>query len=125
MQEVKAEGAPKPVGPYSQALIAAGLVFCSGQIPLEAASGRLVEGDIRAQARTALKNLAEVLLAAGSGLDKVVKVTVYLADLADFQAFNEVYQEFFRAPYPARTTVEVKGLPRGARIEVDAIALAR
>jgi len=113
------------VGPYSQALIAAGLVFCSGQIPLEAASGRLVEGDIRAQARTALKNLAEVLRAAGSGLDKVVKVTVYLADLADFQAFNEVYQEFFRAPYPARTTVEVKGLPRGARIEVDAIALAR
>jgi len=125
VQEVRTERAPKPVGPYSQALVAGGFVFCSGQIALDPSSGALVEGGIREQTRRVLSNLKEVLEAAGSGLNKVVKVNAYLSDLGEFQAFNEVYQEFFRPPYPARTTVEVKGLPRGAKVEIDVIALLR
>jgi 2-iminobutanoate/2-iminopropanoate deaminase len=125
MQEVRTERAPRPVGPYSQALVAQGFVFCSGQIALDPSTGQLVEGGIREQTRRVLSNLREILEAAGSGLERVVRVSAYLSDLGDFQAFNEVYQEFFRPPYPARTTVEVKGLPRGAKVEIDVIALLR
>jgi 2-iminobutanoate/2-iminopropanoate deaminase len=125
MQEVRTERAPRPVGPYSQALVAQGFVFCSGQIALDPSTGQLVEGGIREQTRRVLSNLSEILEAAGSGLERVVRVSAYLSDLGDFQAFNEVYQEFFRPPYPARTTVEVKGLPRGAKVEIDVIALLR
>jgi 2-iminobutanoate/2-iminopropanoate deaminase len=121
---IRTDRAPAAVGPYSQGISGGGLVWVSGQIPLDPASGRLVEGPIEAQARRALANLAAVLAAGGSGLDRVLRVTVYLTDLADFEAVNAVYAESFPGLPPARTTVQVAALPRGARIEIDAVALA-
>jgi len=123
-EEVCTDRAPAAIGPYSQAVKAGGFVFLSGQIPLDPATGTIVEGDIRAQTRRVLCNLREVLLAAGSSLEKVVKVTVYLRDLNDYVAVNEVYAEFFGASRPARAAVEVCRLPRDVGIEIDAIALA-
>ncbi|MBF0426316.1 MAG: RidA family protein [Magnetococcales bacterium] len=114
--------APAAIGPYSQAVRCRGWVFVSGQIPLDPRTGELVAGGVDLQARQVLHNIAAILAAAGCGLDGVVKTTVYLVDLADFAAVNALYQEFFAAPYPARATVQVAALPRGARVEIDAIA---
>ena len=113
--------APQAIGPYSQAIALEGLVFCSGQIPLTP-QGTLVDGDIAAQTRQVLTNLKHVLEAAGSSLEQVLKTTVFLADMADFQAMNAVYGEFFSAELPARSTVQVARLPRDARVEIEAIA---
>jgi reactive intermediate/imine deaminase len=114
-------GAPEAIGPYSQGVAAGNLVFLSGQIPLDPATQALVAGSIEDQARQVFRNLAAVADAAGGNLTDVVKLTLFLTDLAEFQAVNAVMAEFFSAPYPARATLGVAGLPRGAAIEVDAI----
>lgn len=118
---VHTDQAPAAIGPYSQAVRAGGTVYLSGQIPLDPATGNLVEGDIGAQARRAFDNLQAVCIAAGGSLDQVVRLGLYLTDLGDFAAVNAVMAEYFQAPYPARSTVEVSGLPRGAAFEVDAV----
>jgi 2-iminobutanoate/2-iminopropanoate deaminase len=122
-QEVKTDRAPKAIGPYSQGIIANGFVFCSGQIPLDPASGDLSTGSIEEQARLVLKNLGAVLTAAGSSFDRVVKTTIFLTDLGGFAEVNEVYARFFTGVPPARATVQVTALPRGAGIEIEAVAL--
>ena len=122
-RQVVSEYAPKAIGPYSQGIAADGWVFCSGQIPLDPQSGEMVgAGDVRAQARQVMRNLGAVLEAGGATFADVVKTTIYLADLADFAAVNEVYGAFFPSLPPARATVQVAGLPRGALVEIDAIA---
>lgn len=113
--------APKAVGPYSQGIAAKGFVFCSGQIALKP-DGTLVTGDIREQARQVLMNLQEVLKAAGATMQDVVKTTIYLTDIGDFAAVNEVYATFFEEPFPARVTVGVAKLPKGAGVEIEATA---
>lgn len=125
---VRTSQAPGAIGPYSQAVVVPigegrKMVFCSGQIALDPASGALIEGDVAAQARQALANLGAVLGAAGASYADVVKTTVFLADMADFAAVNAVYAERFRHEPPARSTVAAAGLPRGARVEVEAIAI--
>ncbi len=117
--------APKAIGPYSQAIaVAPGrMVFLSGQVPLDPATGAIVPGDIEAQTERVMKNLAAVLQAAQLGFEDVVRTTIYLTDLADFARVNEVYGRFFSAAPPARATVQVAALPRGARVEIDAIAV--
>jgi 2-iminobutanoate/2-iminopropanoate deaminase len=121
-QIVATEAAPRAIGPYSQAVISRGLVFVSGQIPLDPATGQMVAGDIAAQTERVLENLRAILEACGSSLDRVVKTTVYLADLEDFPKVNEVYARYFPSAPPARATVQVARLPRDARIEIEAIA---
>lgn len=116
--------APQAIGPYSQAVKAGNMLFVSGQIPLDPATGQLVAGDIEEQTRRVLLNLQAILEAAGLGLKDVVRTTVFLADLADFPKMNQVYAEFFGDDPPARTTVQAAALPRGALIEIDAIAVA-
>ena len=123
-QAIKTERAPAAIGPYSQAIKSGDLVFLSGQIPLDPASGELVSGDVEAQARRVLDNLRAVLAAAGCSFQDVVKTTIYLIDLADFTAVNAVYESFFSGDPPARATVQVAALPKGARVEIDAIARA-
>jgi 2-iminobutanoate/2-iminopropanoate deaminase len=121
---IETADAPKAIGPYSQAIIAGNLVFCSGQIALDPQSGEMTgAGDVRAQAQRAMRNLQGILRAAGTSLDQVVKTTIFLADMADFGAVNEVYAGFFTGTPPARATVQVAGLPKGALVEIDAIAL--
>ena len=120
---VATEQAPAAIGPYSQAIAAAGLVFCSGQIPLDPASGQIVEGDIESQTRRVLDNLTAVLQAAGSSPEQVVKTTIFLADMNDFATVNTIYAEYFGTEPPARSTVQVARLPRDVRVEVEAIAL--
>lgn len=115
-------GAPKALGPYSQAIAAGGWVFCAGQIGLDPATGDLVEGGAPAEARRALENLGAVLAAAGCGLGDVVKTTIFLADIGDFAAVNEVYAGFFPEAPPARSTVGVAALPRGSAVEIEAVA---
>ena len=115
--------APEPIGPYSQAIQAGKLVFLAGQVPLDPANGRLVEGDIAAQTRRAMDNVMAVLEKTGLGPEHVVKTTIYLADMADFAAMNEVYGSYFKDTPPARAAVQVAGLPKDARIEIDVIAL--
>ncbi len=123
--EVRTTAAPAPVGPYSQAIRSGGLVFVSGQIPLDPATGEKVEGEIEDEARQVLANLRAVLEAAGSSMDRVVKATVYLTDLSLFPRVNAVYAEAFaHDPAPARVTVGVAALPLGAQVEIDAIGLA-
>lgn len=123
-EEVRTDGAPAPVGPYAQAVVHAGLVYVSGQVPLDPSSGRLVEGGIEAQARRAFANLAAVLEAAGSSLDDLLRVGIYLTDLSLFPKVNAIYAELFhREPKPARSTVGVAALPLGALVEVDAIGV--
>jgi len=121
---IKTEEAPPAIGPYSQAVIGNGLVFAAGQIPLDPRTGQLVPGDIRVQTRRVLENLKAVLEAAGSSMDRVVKTTVFLRDLNDFGAANEIYGEYFRESPPARSTVQVAKLPRDAAVEIEAVALA-
>ena len=123
-QTVQTEQAPKAIGPYSQAIKANGFVFASGQIPIIPETGEFVAGGITEQTEQVIKNLSRVLEAAGSGLDRVVKTTVFLADMEEFVAMNEVYGKYFSEEPPARATVEAAGLPRGARVEIEAIALA-
>jgi 2-iminobutanoate/2-iminopropanoate deaminase len=123
---VATDGAPRAIGPYSQAIVAGGFVFCSGQIALDPASGEMVgPSDVRLQARRVMQNLEAVLTAAGSSLADVVKTTIYLADLADFAIVNEIYGSCFPLAPPARATVQVAGLPKGALVEIDAVALHR
>lgn len=122
---VQTDNAPKAIGPYSQAIKAGGLVFASGQIPLDPATGQLIEGSTGAQTERVLNNLKAVLEAAGSSLDRVVKTTVFLADLGDFSEMNEAYGRFFQDAPPARSTVEVARLPRDVRVEIDVIALEK
>ena len=119
---ISTPGAPKAIGPYSQAIIHDGLVFTAGQVALDPATMELVTGGVAEQADRALTNLTAVLAEAGSGLDRVIKTTVYLVDMADFGAMNEVYARHFGDHRPARSTVAVAGLPKGARVEIDVIA---
>ena len=125
MQRIEARGAPKAVGPYSHAMIEGDLVFCSGQVPLDPATSELVTGDIAAQTNRILENLAAVLAGAGSGLDRVVKTTVFLTDIGDFAAMNDAYAKRFGDHRPARSTIGVAALPRGARIEIECVATRR
>jgi 2-iminobutanoate/2-iminopropanoate deaminase len=121
---IKTESAPAAIGPYSQAVRAGGLVFASGQIPLDPRTGSMVEGSIAEQTEQVLRNLTAVLEAAGSRLEQVVKTTVFLADMNDFAAMNEVYGRYFKENPPARATVQAARLPRDARVEIEVIALA-
>ena len=122
-QAVSTEAAPKAIGPYSQAIRAGELLFVSGQIPLDPATGVLVDGDIATQTHRVFANLKAILEAGGASLDRVVRTTVYLADMDDFVAMNEVYATYFSAPAPARATVQAARLPKDARIEIDVIAV--
>lgn len=123
LREIRSAAAPAPVGPYSQAIEVAGFVFCAGQIPLDPKTGQLVEGPIDAQAERVLANVSAVLEAAGTSLARVVKTTVFLADLEDFARMNEVYTRWFVSdPKPARTTIQAARLPAGARVEIEVIA---
>lgn len=120
---VHTDSAPKAIGPYSQAIAAGGLLFASGQIPLVPSTGELLGGDIREQTHQVLRNLAAVLEASGASLSTVVKTTVFLADMGEFAAMNEVYAEHFGDHRPARSTVQAGALPRNVSVEIDAIAL--
>ncbi len=121
-EQIATKDAPAAIGPYSQAIKSNGLVFCSGQIALDPASGQLVTGDVAAQTERVLKNLAVVLKAAGSGMDRVLKTTVFLKSMGDFAVMNEVYGKHFQAPFPARSTVEAARLPKDVLVEIDVIA---
>ncbi len=121
---ILAADAPAPIGPYNQAIRAGGFVFCSGQIPLDVATGELVPGDIAAQTRQVLANVAAVLAAAGATFADVVKTTIFLVDMNDFAAVNAVYGEAFGGVAPARSTVAVAGLPKNARVEIEVVALS-
>lgn len=122
LKRVHSDGAPAAIGPYSQAIVSGGFVFTAGQIALDPASGEVVGADAATQAERVLENLSAVLEAAGSSMGDVVKTTVYLADLNDYASVNEVYARYFTEPFPARSAFGVSDLPRGARVEIDAIA---
>jgi 2-iminobutanoate/2-iminopropanoate deaminase len=119
---IMSSDAPAAVGPYSQAVVAGGLIFVSGQLPIDPATGAFPSEDIKELTRQSMKNLGAILKEAGTSMDKVVKTTIYLKDLADFAAVNEVYASFFKGSYPARSCFEVAGLPKGAKVEIEAIA---
>jgi 2-iminobutanoate/2-iminopropanoate deaminase len=121
-QAISSASAPKAIGPYSQAIRAGSLLFVSGQIPLDPATGAIVDGDVAAQTHRVFKNLEAILREAGATFDHVVRTTVYLADMNDFAVVNEVYGTYFSSPAPARATVEAARLPRDARVEIDLIA---
>jgi 2-iminobutanoate/2-iminopropanoate deaminase len=120
---IETSRAPAPIGPYSQAVRAGNLIFVSGQTPLDPHTGELVTGDIAAQTTQVIRNLQAIVEAAGSSLDRVLKTTVFLADMGDFAAMNEAYGRFFNQEPPARTTIQVAGLPRHARVEIELIAV--
>ena len=122
MKQVSTKLAPAAIGPYSQAVKTDGLVFVSGQLPIDPQTGAFPEGGIAAQTAQSLKNLGSILAEAGSDYSKVIKTTVFLADMADFAAMNEVYSSFFNAPFPARSAIAVKELPKGAFVEIECIA---
>jgi len=124
MESIQTDRAPQAIGPYSQAIKANGFIFASGQIPLDPATMQIVEGGIEEQTMRVLDNLKAVLEATGSSLDRVVKTTVYLADMNEFAAMNEIYARYFGATKPARATVQVARLPRDVRVEIDVVALA-
>ena len=123
-ERIQTDNAPAAIGPYSQAIKAGGFVFVSGQIPIDPRTGQFVAGGIAEQTRQVLTNVKAVLEAAGSGLDRVVKTTVFMADMKEFSGMNEVYATFFSEPPPARATVAAAGLPRDARVEIEVVALA-
>ncbi len=122
LAKIQTDAAPAAIGPYSQAVVAGDFLYCSGQIPLDPKTGELVAGGIREQATQVMKNLAAVLAAAGTGFQTVVKATIFMTDLADFATVNEVYGLYFTAVAPARATVQVAALPKGAQVEVELIA---
>jgi 2-iminobutanoate/2-iminopropanoate deaminase len=122
---ISTPSAPRAIGPYSQAVVANGFVFCSGQVALDPQTGEMVgASDVRVQAKRVMENLKVVLEAAGSSFERAVKASIFLADLADFGAVNEIYGSYFRSEPPARATVQVAGLPKGALVEIDMIALS-
>jgi 2-iminobutanoate/2-iminopropanoate deaminase len=121
---ISTDKGPKAIGPYSQAVKANGFVFTAGQVPFDPATGQLIEGDVARQTARVLENLKAIVEAAGSSLDRAVKATVYLKDMNDFAAMNEVYARYFPSNHPARSTVEAARLPRDVRVEIDLIALA-
>ncbi len=125
LRSINSPEGPRPIGPYSHAILAADLVFCSGMVAVDPATNKLIEGDMATQTRRALDNLAASLLAAGSDLAHVVKTTVFLVDLTDFRAMNETYAQRFGDHKPARSTIQVAGLPLGARIEIECIAVRK
>ena len=121
-QAVSTPSAPKAIGPYSQAIRAGSLLFVSGQVPIDPATGQIINGDIAAQTHRVFQNIGEILKAGGASFDHVVRTTVFLADMNDFTAMNEAYATYFTAPAPARATVQVSRLPKDARVEIDVIA---
>lgn len=121
-QAVSTPSAPAAIGPYSQGIRAGSLLFVSGQIPLDPETATMVEGDVAVQTHRVLRNLAAILEAAGSSFDRVVRTTVYLADMNDFAAMNDVYASYFTSPAPARSTIQAARLPKDARVEIDAVA---
>ncbi len=122
---VQTDDAPAAIGPYSQAIVANGMVFTAGQIALNSRGQMVGDGDVAAETRQVLSNLAAVLEEAGAGLDSVLKTTVFLADMEDFAAMNAVYAQFFKAPYPARAAVQAARLPKDVRVEIEAVALVK
>ena len=122
MKAIQTNNAPAAIGPYSQAIEVNGFIFASGQIPIDPATGEFVEGGIKEHTRQSLLNAKSILIAAGTDLNRVVKTTVYLSDMANFAAMNEVYSSFFEQPFPARSAVAVKDLPKGALVEVEVLA---
>lgn len=122
-QAIETQAAPAAIGPYSQGVTAGGTAYVSGQLPIDPATGAFAGEDAAGQARQSLTNIRAILAAAGLTMDDVAKTTVYLADIADFAAVNEVYAEFFTAPFPARAAFQVAALPRGARVEIEAVAV--
>jgi reactive intermediate/imine deaminase len=125
IQAVSTTNAPGAIGPYSQAVRAGGLLFLSGQIALDPATGQLIAGGVEAETKRVMENLAAILAAGGGSFRDVARSTIYLVDLAHFAAVNAVYASYFEAPYPARATVQVAALPRGAQVEIDMVAVAR
>ena len=123
MKQIHTDNAPKALGPYSQAIEAGGMVFASGQVPIDPATDQFVEGGIKEQTRQSLTNARNILREAGTDLPHVAKTTVFLSDMDNFAAMNEVYAEFFQQPYPARSAVAVKTLPKGALVEIECIAV--
>ena len=121
-QVIHTDSAPAAIGPYSQAIQIGDLLFVSGQVPIDPSTGSIVEGDVKAQAQQSLNNLKAILNAAGTNMGAVVKTTVFLADMNDFAAMNEVYAQFFQEPFPARSAVQVARLPKDAKVEIEAIA---
>ena len=121
-QVIHTDSAPAAIGPYSQAIQIGDLLFVSGQVPIDPSTGAIVEGDIKAQAQQSLNNLKAILNAAGTNMGAVVKTTVFLADMNDFAAMNEVYAQFFQEPFPARSAVQAARLPTDAKVEIEAIA---
>ena len=119
---IETDGAPRAIGPYSQAVRSGRMLFVSGQVPLDPITGELIAGDVAAQTERVMRSAGAILAAAGADFSDVVRTTVYLVDLADFGAMNEVYARYFEAPAPARATVQVAGLPKGASVEIDMIA---
>ena len=124
-KQIQTEKAPAAIGPYSQGIAAGGFVFCSGQIPIDPATGQVIAGGIEDQTRQVFKNLAAILEAADSSLEQAVKCTVFLHDMNDFAAMNKVYAEFFKAPFPARAAVQAARLPRDVKVEIEAIAVLK
>lgn len=122
MKSISTKNAPAAIGPYSQAIHMGNLVFVSGQIPINPTTGEFAEGDIKELTRQCLTNISNILKEAGSDLNRIVKTTVFLADMDDFAAMNEVYASFFTEPFPARSAVAVKTLPKGAKVEIECIA---
>ncbi len=120
---IQSDQIPKAVGPYSQAIRMGNMIFCAGQIPIDPQSGELVSDEIRAQTEQVIKNIKSILDAAGLSIANVVKSTIFLTDLADFAVVNEIYASHFSAPFPARSTVQVAGLPKGAKVEIEVIAM--
>jgi 2-iminobutanoate/2-iminopropanoate deaminase len=123
--EIKAKNAPSAIGPYSQAVEIDGFIYCSGQIGVNPKTGEIVKGGIKEQTKQIFENLTKILIAAGAGADDVVKITVFMTDLSEFKEMNDLYSTYFKKPYPARSTVQVVKLPKGVKIEVEAIAYAK
>ena len=123
LRKISTDKAPAAIGPYSQGIIVNGMLFASGQIPINPATGQFVEGGIQEQTRQALTNARNILQAAGTDMENVIKTTVYLSDIHNFAAMNEVYAQFFTEPFPARSAVAVKDLPKGALVEIEVLAI--